>query len=56
MARNRYQLPCTNVMLRLISALKAQLGGRGGIHTDELQPLLDEMCEVINLEDENMAW
>ena len=36
--------------------VEAHLGGRGGVHTDELQPLLNEMCEVINLEDENMAW
>lgn len=36
--------------------VEAKLGGRNGYHTEHLQPLLDEMTEVVKLEDESIEW
>ena len=38
------------------AATEAQLGGRHGYHTDQLQPLLDEMTEVLKTEPEGAEW
>lgn len=37
-------------------SVEAKLGGRNGYHTEHLQPLLSEMTEVIQLEDDKMEW
>jgi len=45
----------TELILPDLAAEEAHLGGRIGEHTKHLQPLLDEMSEVINI-DPNAEW
>jgi len=45
----------TELSIRNFSDIEAKTGGRKGIHTEHLQPLLDEMGEVI-LSDPNADW
>jgi ring-1,2-phenylacetyl-CoA epoxidase subunit PaaC len=40
----------TNLTLPDMSAMNAVTGGRRGQHSEHLQPLLDEMCEVFNID------
>lgn len=37
-------------------SVEPKVGGRNGYHTEYLKPLLNEMTEVLQLEDKDMAW
>ncbi|MBL7870444.1 MAG: phenylacetate-CoA oxygenase subunit PaaC [Cyclobacteriaceae bacterium] len=45
----------TKLTLPDLKSIKPELGGRKGIHTDHLQPLLDEMSEVFKI-DPTAEW
>ena len=51
-ARISVEIQTSGLTMSDISLIKPAYGGRKGIHTEHLQPLLDEMAEVYNIDPE----
>lgn len=49
------EIKSANLNIPDVSSVKPAYGGRNGIHTEHLQPLLDEMTEVYNI-DPGAEW
>ena len=46
----------SNLKIPDINGLAPENGGRHGYHSEHLQPLLNEMCEVVNADPEAVGW